>query len=204
MSVEFPIPPQIVNPVLEAKVAQDFQNIFKNNLTWLENSYALVRTGVHGLSEQKEWRYPQVYAGLSGKPAEYYDLQPNDKLRSFSFIDIEGPYDFDPVEESVTFDMSATFWVNLAKIDGRNYDYTSELISNVLRYMRKNQIYDSRIKDIRVEKRPELIFNKYSFEQKATQFLMYPYGAFKIFFKITDDADCLADLVATNPNSCSQ
>lgn len=202
MSTCVPIPPQITNPTLEAEAVQKLQNLFTANLIWLENCYALVRTGFEAHQEEKKYKYPQIYAGLSNKKAEYYDLRPNDQLKSYCFFEVEAPYEYNQEDQTAKYSLAAIFWYNLAKIDGRNYDYSSELIAHVLKVIRGSE-YLTKVIDIKVEKRPEEVFSKYSLNPLTdNQFLMYPYGAFKISFIFYDNADCLPDFIALNPNSC--
>jgi len=202
MSVCIPIPPQITTPVLEAKVVQDLQNLF-SPISWLENAYALTRIGIEKTEKVSEFKYPQIYSGDSTKKSEYYDLRPNDKLKSYCFFEIDAPYEYDQTQELATYFLSVVFWFNLAKISGRNYDYSSELVAHVLKILKASD-YHAKLEDIKIEKRPDEIFAKYSMDEMESQFLMYPYGAFKISFKITDEADCFIDFVPTNPNSCEQ
>ena len=202
MSICIPIPPQITSPMLEVKVVQDLQNLF-SPMSWLENAYALTKIGLEKTQEVTQFKYPQVYAGDTAKKAEYYDLRPNDNLKSYCFFEIDAPLEYDQTQEQANYFLSVVFWFNLAKISGRTYDYSSELVGHVLKIL-KESVYQAKISDIKVEKRPEEIFSKYSFNEQESQFLMYPYGAFKISFKVTDEADCNAIFTETNPNSCEQ
>jgi hypothetical protein len=192
------VPPPLVSPVLDQKAVQDLQDLFNAELTWLEKCFPLARVGVMK-TEKGVFKYPQVYAGnFFTKKAEYLDVRPDNNLKSYCFFE-SGEFSINREEEEADIPLSVIFWYNLPKLNGSKlYDYSRELAAHVLAVINES-VYSGKISEISVEFNPENVFNKYSFLQEDTQYLMYPYGAFKISFNITtliDDCTAFTDGVA--------
>jgi len=91
------------------------------------------------------------------------------------------------------------FWCNLELVDpAKTYDYTSELISEVLDVLASQGAIVTE-----TETRPENIFNNYSaLQQELKQHLMRSYSGFKITFEVpTTLNDTCGDVVI---DSCEQ
>jgi hypothetical protein len=193
MSCTNPVPAAIVNPVLQARVVQGLQTLFTAELAWIENVYAIARIGVTK-TEAGEFNYPQIYSGTG---ANYFDIRPDSSLDSYGFFEVNKAYDVDKDQDDVTYNLSFICWYNLPAMDGsKGYDYSPELIAHVLKVIRESD-YNSNISNVSVDVNPENIFDKYSLDQATTQFLMYPYGAFKITFDYSDtvEVDCFDEFI---------
>jgi len=198
------IPNRFTNPVLHAKIIQDFQERFDDQLQWLEKVYPLARVGETKKEDGSTFRYPQVYVNDGGR--DYYDLRPDDNLSCFGFFEMNDAYPVNVDQSEVGFNISFIVWYNLKKLDnGKNYDYSAELLAHVLKVLENYTEYSSSITDLEIEPRPEEVFSKYSFEQTDNQYLMYPFGAFKLSFTIADtiNADCFDDFNITGGGSCN-
>jgi len=197
MSCLNPVPAQIASPVLQAKVAQQLQVLFTSELTWIENIYAIARVGVTKAQDGSTFNYPQIYSGTG---MNYFDIRPDSSLDSYSFFEVNDSYPVDKDQDIQTYNLSFICWYNLPRMDSsKGYDYSPELIAHVLKVIREGE-YNSNVSNINVDVNPESIFDKYSMNQVDTQFLMYPYGAFKITFDYTDysQVDCFEAFVTAS------
>ena len=191
------VPPLLGAPVLDQKAVQDLQELLVAEATWIEKVFAIARVGVSKVGDSV-FRYPQVWKGntVSNK-AEYMDIRPDDTLKCYSFFEVDGQAEFGDDDE-VTYPLSLIVWYNLAKLNGQNdYDYSRELAGHIMKVFDAS-IYKNKISGASIEFNPENIFSKYSMAQEDTQFLMYPYGAFKISFNFLNyvQVDCLPDFAA--------
>lgn len=194
------IPAQLSNPVLDQRAVQDIQNLFIDELDWLELCYPIARIGVTKTENNESYKYPQVY---SGSGAEYYDVRPDKAVSSYCFFEVNESIPVDTDEDLTRYNLSAIFWFNLPMLDGSKvYDFSRELAGHVLRIMEES-LYSGKFSNIVAEFRPEEIFDKYSMSQEDTQMLMYPYGAFKITFDYEqlDEAGCF-DVFVTGTSGC--
>jgi len=188
-----PVPPPLSNPVLHAKAVQDLQTLFQTELAWIENVYPITRVGVTKVGTSN-FNYPQVYSGTGSK---YFDVRPNSALSSYGFFEVNSSFSVDKDQDIETYNLSFIVWYNLPRMDGsKGYDYSSELIGHVLKVIRESSL-NSAVGEITIDTNPEDIFDKYSMEQSETQFLMYPYGAFKLTFDYTlyEQADCYEEFI---------
>ena len=124
---------------------------------------------------------------------ENYDIRPDNTVPSYCFFEVEKPYAIDFYDVKATYFLSVTFWGNLNLIDTeKNYDYTGELIRDVVKLLERKESGD-----LTIEENPEKVFTKYSaLKQDANQYLMRRYTAFKITFWIKDH---LTDECTPNP-----
>ena len=153
--------PQIYNQkVQELNTALDA-------LGWIEKIYPIAYKG-----EEEEGTFPEVYYNDGSK--KNIRVLPGGK--AISFFQIES----DLVEVDEFFfntQLSLTVWADLAKIDsGKKYDFTTELIKEVLNVLRLNSCYDFAIST-------DEVLSGFSYmEKKLSQNTMRPYTAFKITF----------------------
>jgi hypothetical protein len=184
-------PPYITAPRYDDRIVQDLQIYFTERLSWLDRSFHIARVGV--LPEGKT--YPQVQANNGTN--ENYDIRPDNLIPSYCFFEVEQPYQIDFFDVKATYFLSVTFWGNLNLIDeSKSYDYTSELIRDVVKLLERKECGD-----LKIEENPERVFTKYSaLKQDANQYLMKRYTAFKLSFWIKDH---LTDECTPNPiNDC--
>ena len=183
--------PDFVDPILADKVVQNINDDFQVNLTWLAYRYPIVRVGVH-----EEYTYPRVYANDGSN--RHYDIRPDEDAPSYSFFEQEGSYTINDEGEDADYSLSLVVWFRLDKVDsGKEYDYTSELISAVL-----ERLKFLGAREIEVFTNPEDVFDKYSgLEQLQSQNLMQPNSGFKISFTIKGDT-CTEGFTDSGVDQC--
>ena len=199
MSCKNPVPSLLANPVLHAKSVQDLQILMQSELSWIENIYAIARIGITK-TQSGTVSYPQVYSGTNSK---YYDIRPDSSLRAYSFFEVNNSFPVDKDQGEIIYNLSLICWYNMPKLNGeKSYDYSPELLADVLRVIRESN-YNDKISNLIADVNPEDIFNKYSLSQEDTQYLMYPYGAFKLTFDYTDIVEVACfDTFATGGEGC--
>ena len=173
-------------PVLLNQVIQQLQDQFAQ-LTWLETVYPLVQVGQRQVQlngNERRVRYPQVYRN-DGKTYQHF-ISPDRSAKSFCFFELNAPYSFDFNDLLIrtgqaAFNLNIVVWLNLPKIDPqRAYDFTEELIQDFVQHGLMASVHKVSIQDLFVERRQELIFNRYDYSIAEEQFLIFPYSGFKV------------------------
>lgn len=169
--------PYLTNPYLADKVVQIIRQDFDANVPWLNYTFPIAKIGV-----AKEETYPRVYANDGSN--KHYSIKPEKDATSYCFFEVNDPVVINDEDEDADYDLSVVVWGRLDKIDsGKHYDYTSELIADIL-----GRLKFLGARSIEIETNPENVFDKYSgLEQIQTQNLMQPNTGFKISFTIKGD-----------------
>lgn len=192
----FPLPPPLfINPQEADKIVQKIRLDFVLNFaSWLQYCFPIAKVGIH----EDEETYPQIYAGDGSKV--HYSLVPDDSVNSYIFFEDNGNYNYNPEEEVTTFNLSLVFWGRLDLIDiGKQYDYTSELISAV-----KGRLKILDCFNISVNTNYDQVFNKYSqLKMSKEQFLLKQMSGFKITFDYIDTAMCTQPFQVTGGTGCA-
>jgi len=154
------------NPVFFDKKVQDL-NTELESLGWIQAQYPICWKG-----EVEEGTFPEAYYGAGKKN---FKVLPEG--RSLSFFTIDG--DINEIEDfDYEVPLSLFVWCDLLKVYPQKlYDYTGELIKDVIGILKANSCNDLIIKT-------DKVFDEYSLIQKQLQQnTMKPYTAFKISFK---------------------
>lgn len=209
LDLKYAPPPFFADPVLVDEVIQDFQTALASDLSaWLLFVYPKTKIGVGKNEDGSVSTYPQVYNNDgSGK---YIDVRPNSKTRSFLFFEVNDPntINIDRNADENSYDLSLVCWFNLLEIDSsRSEDFTMELVADTINSINAIAKYKGLISvDVDVEINPENIFDKYTLPQEDTQYLLYPYGGFKLNITVItfDDVDCIDPFVPGTPQDCQK
>ena len=175
-----------VSAVLPGRVIEQLTEQL-SALTWLETVYPLAQIGLRNVQlngNDRPLRYPMVYRN-DGKTYQHI-ISPDRSTQSFAFFELNAPYSFDFNDVNirtgrVQYNLNVVVWLNLPRIDGgRDYDFTEELIQDFIGVGLQGADYES----LSVERRQELIFNRYDYSIAEEQFLIYPYSGFKVSFTL--------------------
>ena len=171
---------------LHDRVINSVLAYFRANIAWLDYSFPITQIGKME-TEDGEITYPQVYLGDGS--TEHYDIRPDWDVGSYCFFIFQGAEATDEWEGTdYTFDVIFYARLDKAYPAKANYDYTSELIAEVIGHL-KHVTIDARVLGWTIN--VEEIFDKYSdLERMVTQNLMKHGTAFKITFTIHDNKDC--------------
>lgn len=183
--------PYLANPYLADKVVQIIRQDFDINISWLAYSFPVTKIGI-----LEDLTYPRVYAN-DGSDA-HYNIRPEEDAVSYCFFEVNDPIIINDEEEDADYNLSVVVWGRLDKIDsGKHYDYTSELIVDMLRRLKSLNA-----RSLEIETNPENVFDKYSgLEQAQTQNFMQPNTGFKISFIIKGDI-CTEPFTDSGIESC--
>ncbi len=195
MAISLPaVPPFLTTPRVDSRIAQNIQVYLDTNLGWADRIYHIARAGK---DKEQKGDYPQISAN-DGSDTNY-NIRPDNSIGSYAFFEVDQPFRVDYENDEITCFFSIVFWNNLKLIDpGKQYDYTSELIKDVL-----DKLQTFSAQGVEVETRPERIFDKYSgLQQELKQHLMRQYSGFKISFETTQP---FTDNCSPSPiDSCAQ
>ena len=155
-------------------------------LTWLSTAYGAVQKMTKEI-EGRVYDYPGIYTGGSGA-GDYLNLLPDEHLISsgggysyFEFPDVQRLTDWKDGGVLET-DFSLVFWFDFRRVYPN--DWQDKTVSNVIR-----QVLDELAKgtgqtaidtDIEFSYSSERIYQGYSHKEIDRQFLMKPYGGFRI------------------------
>lgn len=174
--------PQILpidSPAGFDEVVESYRTAF-SALSWLDRSFGRAFEQPENSNTR---RTPKVYVGKG----EYYNVLPNDSLKSQSFLMSRSAERYTPgQEQGRERDMSAVFWFNLKTIFPDRDEYSvEELLRSVVDIIEAApwtapagiaRVYDERVEDI---------FFGYldnDFLEKNYQFLQWPFAGFRIDF----------------------
>jgi len=187
-----------VNSNLTTKIIEEIQALFASKV-YLDVIYPVAKVGRQQL-EDTVHLFPRVYLNDGG--TEYIDVMPDDKLKGYTFFEIEGIQSYDRENEEFTVTLNQIFWFNQKKIDDRNYDYTHELIGDILKTYELNSSITT---EIQIEETLDNIYNKYDLPQERVQQFMYPYTGVKFTYDVTicESLECIADFtLISSPSDC--
>lgn len=155
------------DPVFYDKKIQEL-NVLLEALDWIENQYPICQKG-----ETEEGTFPEVYFNDGTEK----NIQVLPEGSAVSFFQIEGDIiGNDEFDYEIPF--SLTVWADLTEIHPeKSYDYTSELVSDVLGVLNDNSCYDLKIKTA------DALEDFTMLQKLLKQPQMRPYTAFKISFK---------------------
>jgi len=196
MSCEVVLP--VVNSNLTTKIIEDLQALFSSKV-YLDKIYPEAKIGRQQL-EDKVHTFPRVYLNDGG--TEYIDVMPDDKLKGYTFFEVEGIESYSRIDEEWTVTINQIFWFNQNKIDNRNYDYTHELIGDILKTY---DLYSDITENIEIEETLDNTYNKYDLPQEQSQQFMYPYTGVKFTYTVTacESLECINDFtLISTPSDC--
>lgn len=191
--------PTLANPVyLDSAIAAINSKL--DTLSWLTQSFGKIETliefgepqsgSIRG-SNNRAIRYPAILKSTDSKVA-YEKLFPDESKGNFSYVEL---LDRESINfGSATYDMESTigivFWYSYKSIYGANHDtYTIENVKKeVLDKLRLVQ--GCVIKPIYIEEGADNIYRGFHHNEITEQFLMRPFGGFKVVCKIKYEELC--------------
>lgn len=175
--------PQAIN--IDARI-QELQEIFADSLTWLTKAFGRSWKQFRKNAEGKTYTFPGVYAGKS----EYFDCLPNDTLGAYCFFSHKdkavpamqipgmGGTDYLPgTHNEWQHKVDIIFWFNQQKTNpGVDYPVTENLLAEVRELLRGCPFFTP----TGVYYNADNIFDGYSLTHIEEQYLMHPFGGFRI------------------------
>lgn len=171
--------PIVSNPQLIDKAFAEIQIVLKSKLMWLTTAFGKAETRPLLEGNKKEVT-PAIYAG----GLDYVKLFPDEHLGNFSFFTANDGYNIEADRQSVEgqSEFSLIFWYNLQTIYPTTHEYINNrhVVKQVTDVLRSASLLSSSIKMMKVYEDGQNIYKGYSDKEIESQFLMRPYGGFRI------------------------
>jgi hypothetical protein len=162
------------NPKFYDKKIQNLNTILAT-LGWIENIYPLAQIGISDV-DGKDVTFPEIYNNDGTKVSTR--IYPGGKALSFFVMngDING-VDKDDDDTHFVVPLALVVWADLTKVyPAKTYNYTTELMEDVVKKLRANSCNDITIQ-------ADKVFEGFTdLEKSAFQNVMLPFTAFKINF----------------------
>jgi hypothetical protein len=143
-------------------------------LSWIAKTYPAVKKGIkNGLKTAEVYTNNGTYENIL--------VSPDNSLKSFVFFEKRSGTIAKDDEIDSEYQVSLFCWYNLKAIDSTiNYDYSETLLNDIVTILRTYKIGELTVNY-------NYDFADYNFLQKEkNQFVMYPFGAFRIDFSCRD------------------
>lgn len=178
-----PVVPTLVDPKMIDLVFSEIQTSLTTKLTWLDGAYGKAQR-LKRIKDKRQVIYPAIYTGTTqGKG--YEDASPSEHFGNFSFFVTYDPEDI-VMNNRINADLKTTFglifWFDFRKI--YESDWKQRTIDNVkaevLQFFRTTSFRRSQITISRFYEDAENIYKGFTDKEIDNQFLMRPYGGFRI------------------------
>jgi hypothetical protein len=175
-----PTPITISSPQLLDAACKQIGDVLKANLSWLTSAY--------GLSEKRErlkdnvrTLYPAIYCG----GGEHLKMLPDEHLGNFCYFDVQDGYQVESIPRKywrLEATVGLVFWFDLRKVYPTTFDANTDenVKAAVLTALQKTMAPTFRFTVTRVYDRSENIYRGYTLSEIDNQFLMRPYGGFRL------------------------
>lgn len=191
--------PVMANAVMLDRVIGELQQGLANELPWLDAAFGRCQR-LTKMMNGKRIITPNVYCGgWRGHGAnDYIEVSPDSKIGNFCFFEVEDPQTIDagPWARSIRVPYSLIFWFDLRRVYGeatnRNIEYLKSQVLYFLSGRGGWRLRQGRVTVARIYDRVENIYRGYSLSEIDNQFLMHPFGGFRIDGEIEYDEECYA------------
>ncbi len=198
MSINAPI---IQNPVMLDRVIGEIQKGLVENISWLDVAFGRSQR-LTKMMNGKRIVTPNVYCGGWNGHGEndYIEVSPDSKIGNFSFFEIEDPQTIDagPWARSIRTPYSLIVWFDLTRVYGvetnRNTEFLKSQILHLLNGRYGWHLSGGRVSVNRIYERAENIYRGYTITEIDNQFLMHPFGGFRMDGELYFDELCFAEL----------
>lgn len=196
--------PVIRNAVMLDRVIGEIQEGLIANLDWLDVAFGRAQR-LTKMMEDRKIITPNVFCGgWSGHgDYDYIEVSPDSKIGNFSFFDVEDPQTITPGPwaREIKVPFGLVFWFDLTRVyneeNNRNIELLKAQALRVLNgragwYLDKGRITINRIYD-----RAENIYRGYNISEIDNQFLMHPFGGFRLEGVLEFEEVCFTDVAPT-------
>lgn len=193
--------PVIRNAVMLDRVIGEIQEGLIAKLDWLDVAFGRAQR-LTKMMEDRKIITPNVFCGgWNGHGNyDYIEVSPDSKIGNFSFFDVEDPQTITPGPwaREIKVPFGLVFWFDLTRIyneeNNRNIEQLKAQALRVLNgragwYLNKGRIVINRIYD-----RAENIYRGYNISEIDNQFLMHPFGGFRLEGVLEFEEVCFTDV----------
>ena len=189
--------PVIPNAVMLDSVLAGIQTRLVENLSWLDVAFGRAQKLTKELNG-KRILTPNVYCGgWNGHgPNDYIEVSPDSKIGNFSFFWIDDPQTIDagPWARTIKTPFSLIVWFDLRRVynqaTNRNTEKLKAQVLHLLEGRYGWHLTDGHILTTRIYEQPENIYRGFSLSEVDNQFLMHPFGGFRIDGMLEYDEVC--------------
>lgn len=180
--------PVIPGAVMLDSVLAGIQQGLVDNLSWLDVAFGRSQKLVRKVAGGKTIITPNVYCGgWNGHgPQDYIEVSPDSKIGNFSFFVIDDPQTIDagPWARKIKTPFGLVVWFDLRRVygteDNRN---TERLKADVLRVLAGRDgwhLTAGRVTTSKIYEQNENIYRGFTLSEIDNQYLMHPFGGFRI------------------------
>lgn len=168
------------------RVLGEIQQGLIANLPWLDAAFGRAQRLVRNTPSGRRITTPNVYAGTKGKVNDYIEVSPDAEIGNFSFFAIEEPQDILPGvgqrEFRIPFGLIVWFDCRRAfnSATNRNIEALKLDVLRVLSGRTGFALAQGHIEVTRIYEQAMNIYRGFSLDEVDNQFLMHPYGGFRI------------------------
>jgi len=192
--------PTINNAVMLDKVLAGIQSGLVDNLSWLDAAFGRAQK-LTKMVKGKKIVTPNVFCGgwQGHGPNDYIEVSPDSKIGNFSFFWIEDPQTIDvgPFDRMIKTPFSLIVWFDLRKVydspTNRNTEYLKAQVLNVLNGRTGWHLDSGRVIVSRIYEQVENIYRGFTISEIDNQFLMHPFGGFRIDGELEYDELCFTE-----------
>jgi hypothetical protein len=172
------------------------------SLPWIDAAFGRAQRLTRVAANGRRIVTPNVFCGgWNGHgPNDYIEVSPDSKIGNFSFFEIEDPQTIDagPWARSIRTPYSLIVWFDLTRVYGvetnRNTEFLKSQILHLLNGRYGWHLSGGRVSVNRIYERAENIYRGYTITEIDNQFLMHPYGGFRMDGELYFDELCFAEL----------
>lgn len=179
--------PVIRNAVMLDRVIGEIQEGLIENLEWLDVAFGRAQR-LTKMLEGRKIITPNVFCGGWNGHGEfdYIEVSPDSHIGNFSFFDIVDPQTIDagPWAREIKSPFGLVFWFDLTRIynekNNRNIEALKAQALRVLNGRAGWHLQGGRVTVNRIYERAENIYRGYNISEIDNQFLMHPFGGFRL------------------------
>ena len=192
--------PKIPNAIMLDKVLEGIQQGLVENISWLDVAFGRAQRLIKNFNGKKIIT-PNVYCGGWNGHGEndYIEVSPDSKIGNFSFFWIDDPQTIDagPWARTVKTPFSLIVWFDLRRVynqaANRNTEYLKAQVLRILDGRGGWHLTDGHILTTRIYEQNENIYRGFSLSEIDNQYLMHPYGGFRIEGILEYDEICFEE-----------
>lgn len=179
------------------KVIGEIQEGLVDGLSWLDVAFGRAQR-ITRMVEGRKYILPNVYCGgwKGHGPNDYIEVSPDAKIGNFSFFAVEDPQALGvgPWARTITAPFGLVFWFDLRKAfnsaTNRNTEYLKAQALHLLEGRDGWHLPGGRVTINRCFEQAENIYRGYSLNEIDNQYLMHPYGGFRLEGTLMFDEYC--------------
>ena len=192
--------PKIPNAIMLDKVLEGIQQGLVENISWLDVAFGRAQRLIKNINSKKIIT-PNVYCGGWNGHGEndYIEVSPDSKIGNFSFFWIDDPQTIDagPWTRTMKTPFSLIVWFDLRRVynqaANRNTEYLKAQVLRILDGRGGWHLTDGHILTTRIYEQNENIYRGFSLSEIDNQYLMHPYGGFRIEGILEYDEICFEE-----------